>query len=278
MSPLVIGLALSAAFAHASWNAFLRSGADRFWVVTVMSLTMVPVALPFALLLPLPPADAWPFLLLSSLLQTGYSLFLVAAYRHGDLGQVYPIVRGTVPVLATIGAFMLADEVLSPTSVLGIALIACGILGLVVGRGQVAGRPLLWALATGALVAAYATVDALGVRHAGDPIGYAAWICLFYGALLPLAFRLTRGPLRIDPRSVETWRAAGGGVVSLVAYVLVVTAFSLGPTGPVTALRETSVVFAALIGAAFLGERLTMRRLASCLAVALGAVCIGLRG
>lgn len=278
MSPLVVGLALTAAIAHASWNALLRSGADRLWVVTVMSLTMVPVAIPVALLLPFPPAAAWPFLLASSVLQVGYSLLLVAAYRHGDLGQVYPIVRGTVPVLATLGGFAFAGEVLSPTVVAGIVLIVCGIVALVAGRARIAGAPLLWALTTGALVATYATIDALGVRHAGNPIAYSAWVCIVFGSLLGIVARLVRGHLAIDARSPETWKAAGGGLVSLFAYGLVITAFSMAPTGPVTALRETSVVFAALIGALFLGERLTARRLAACVAVALGAMLIGLHG
>jgi drug/metabolite transporter (DMT)-like permease len=276
VSALVVALALSAALAHASWNAFLRSGADRLWVVTIMSLTMVLVALPFAVLLPFPPAQAWPYILLSSLLQAGYAFVLVAAYRHGELGQVYPVVRGTIPVLATVGGFVFANEVLPATSLAGIALIVGGIMGLTVGSGRMSGRALLWALATGALVALYATVDALGVRHAGNPIAYSAWICLVYGALLMGAFLAVRGRLSINPRSLETRKAAGGGIVSLISYVLVVTAFSLGPTGPVMALRETSVVFAALIGAVFLKEALTRQRIASCILVTVGAVLIGL--
>ena len=110
-----------------------------------------------------------------------------------------------------------------------------------------------------------------------SPKNGVAWIMRF-GGLMALAFRLARGHLTIDLRSPETWKAAGGGLVSLLAYGLVVTAFWLAPTGPVTALRETSVVFAALIGAVFLGERLTARRLAACLSVALGAILIGLKG
>jgi drug/metabolite transporter (DMT)-like permease len=271
-------LAASMLTSAPSLNAVLRSGTDRLWVVTVMSLTMVPIAITFALFRPVPPSAAWPFLLLSALLQTGYSLFLVAAYRRGDLGQVYPIVRGTVPVLATLGGWVFAGEVLSATALAGIVLIVGGILGLVAGGRQTSRSLLPWALATGAIVASYATVDALGVREAGDPIAYSAWISLLFGSFITFVFRLTRGRLAIDMRSAETWNAAGGGLVSLLAYGLVITAFSLGPTGPITALRETSVVFAAVIGAAFLGEPLTMRRLTSCLVVALGAILIGLRG
>ena len=110
MSASVIVLALFAAISHATWNAFLRTGADRLWSVTVMSFAVTAVAIPFAIILPAPPASAWPYLVVSSCLQVGYSVFLVSAYRHGELGQVYPIVRGSVPLLVTFGGFVLAGE------------------------------------------------------------------------------------------------------------------------------------------------------------------------
>lgn len=274
MSPLVVALALSAALAHASWNAFLRSGADRLWVVTVMSLTMLPVAIPFAVLLPLPGSEAWPYLFLSAALQAGYSLSLVAAYRVGDLGQVYPVIRGTVPVFVAVGGYVLAGENLAVVTVLGIGLIVAGIMTLALGSRK-AFVPMLWAIGTGVLIALYVTVDAVGVRAAGDPVAYTAWICIFYGPMLVVVFLAMRGRLVVDPSSSETWKAVGGGLVALLAYGLVVTALSLGPAGPVAALRETSVIFAALIGAVFLGEPMTRKRVAACLLVACGAMLVG---
>ncbi|MGB7589292.1 MAG: hypothetical protein WBM00_11345, partial [Solirubrobacterales bacterium] len=104
MTPAVVGLVLCAAVMHAGWNALLRSGTDRMWSLTVMSLAMTVVAIPAALLLPLPTSASWPYIGLSSVLQLAYSLFLIRAYRHGDLGQVYPIARGCVPLLVTLGA------------------------------------------------------------------------------------------------------------------------------------------------------------------------------
>lgn len=104
---------------------------------------------------------------------------------------------------------------------------------------------------------------------------YATWICLIYGTLLPTAYVTIRGKLTLDIRSPETLKAAAGGVVSLIAYRAVIAAFALGPVGPITALRETSVVFAALIGWFFLGETLTLRRISACAVVALGAICLG---
>ncbi|MFC3058593.1 DMT family transporter [Paenirhodobacter populi] len=275
MTTTVIALALFAAILHATWNAFLRSGADRLWTITVMSLSMVIVAVPFAFVLPLPPAAAWPWLIGSSLLQVGYCCFLVRAYRYGDLGQVYPVVRGSVPILVTLGGYLFLSEQLPPVALFGIGLIAGGIMALSLGKGRASLTSLAYAVLTGLFIAAYATVDARGVRIAGHAGSYAVWIYILYGSLMVLTFLAMRGSLQIDPRAPDTWKAIGGGMVSLLAYGAVLAAFALGPAGPITALRETSVIFAALIGWAFLGEHLTQRRLFACVVVVAGAICVG---
>jgi drug/metabolite transporter (DMT)-like permease len=126
MSVAVICLALAAAILHAAWNAFLRNGGDRLWTVTVMSVASTVVALPFLFVYPLPAAGAWPYIALSAVLQVGYSVFLVAAYRHGELGQVYPIVRGTVPLLVTLGGFLTTGDHLDRYQLGGVVLVAAG--------------------------------------------------------------------------------------------------------------------------------------------------------
>ncbi|MEQ1950417.1 DMT family transporter [Mesorhizobium sp. CN2-181] len=275
MSATVIGLALSAAMLHATWNAFLRSGTDRLWTITVMSFSSTIAGAVLATLSPIPFSAAWLYIVFSACLQVGYSVFLVAAYRYGELGQVYPIVRGTVPLLVTFGGFLFSSERLGPYQMTGVVFVAAGIMSLSLGRDRATLSSILFALATGAIIAAYATVDALGVRQTGHAGSYTAWVLILYGALLPAAFILLRGRLAVDVRSPETWKALAGGIVALVAYGAVVAAFALGPAGPITALRETSVVFAALIGGLFLAERMTARRIAACMVVALGAICIG---
>lgn len=275
MSATVIGLALFAAILHASWNAFLRTGADRLWTITVMSFAGTIIAVPFALTYPMPAPSAWIYIALSACLQVGYSMFLVAAYRYGELGQVYPIVRGSVPLLVTLGGLLFAGEHLGVLQTLGVALVAAGIISLSFGKGRAGISSIVLALATGAIIASYATVDAIGVRLAGHAGAYTAWVLLLFGVLLPLAFILMRGRFVVDPRSPETWKALAGGVAALIAYAVVVAAFALGPAGPITALRETSVVFAVLIGWLFLGETLTVRRIIACAVVAAGAICLG---
>jgi drug/metabolite transporter (DMT)-like permease len=274
MSPTVIGLALFAAALHATWNAALRTGADRLRAVTVMSLATTLVAIPFAILLPAPRAAAWPYLTLSSCLQVGYSIFLVLAYQRGELGQVYPIVRGSVPLLVTLGGFLFAEQQPTAPQLIGVVLVALGVVSLSIGKQRAPMQPVLLALATALIIASYATTDAVGVHRAGNPLAYATWLFLIYGALMPTAFVAIRGTLRLDIRSAETLKALAGGVVSLMAYGAVVSAFALGPAGPISALRETSVIFAAVIGRAFLNEALTIRRVFACIVVGLGAACL----
>ena len=275
MSAAVIGLALFAAILHATWNAILRSGGDGFWTVTVMSFASTVVALPFLFIYPLPPSAAWSYIFLSAVLQVGYSVFLVAAYRYGELGQVYPIVRGTVPLLVTLGGFVAAGDRLDPFQIAGVILIALGIMSLSLGKGRSSTSSILFALATGAIIAAYAMVDSIGVRRAGQSGAYTAWVLVLYGTFLPVAFIGMRRRLGVDFRAPDTWKALGGGLVAMIAYGVVIAAFSIGPAGPITALRETSVVFAVLIGWLFLGETLTARRILACTIVTAGAILLG---
>lgn len=276
MSVSVIGLAFFAAILHASWNAFLRSGADRFWTMTVMTLAMTVAAVPVALILPLPAAESWPYLVGSAFFQLAYGLLLVAAYRQGELGQVYPIIRGSAPLLVTFAGLVFAGEVLLPLAMLGVGCVVIGIMLLALGKGRASLSSMLYALATGVSIAGYSTVDAIGIRISGNTAAYITWVFVLPGILLAVAFVVIRGHLRIDPRSRETVKAVGGGLVSLVSYGAVLLAYSMAPAGPVSALRETSVVFAVLIGWLFLGETLSVKRIAACLVVAAGAILIGI--
>jgi drug/metabolite transporter (DMT)-like permease len=274
MSPGIVVLVLGAAVLHASWNALLRGRSDLLWSITMMSIASSLVAIPGILLLPPPAAASWPYIAVSAVLQVGYSLFLVQAYRMGEFSQVYPIARGSAPLLVTLGAAILAGERPSLVSLLGIALVCGGIISLA-RRGGVRMRAVVPALATGAFIASYGVCDGIGSRLSGSALAYAAWIFLLYGASLPL---ITLGPKRRPkawPAPAETLKALGGGALAMLGYSTVVWAMSLSPMGPVAALRETSILFAAIIGRLFLGEKLTLRRVAACLAITIGAVCLG---
>jgi drug/metabolite transporter (DMT)-like permease len=267
---------LAAALLHATWNAVLRGGRDPLWATTVMSFATTAIAIPWATLAPLPASPAWPWIAASAVLQVGYSVFLVEAYRFGDLGQVYPVARGTAPLLVTLAA-VLAQERPTELTLAGILLVSIGVIGLTRRLDAASRRAIVMAMVTGAFIAAYTTVDGIGARRAGEAGSYAAWLFLLYGVLMPAWFFAMRGIGGAPTVSAETYRAAAGGVLSLVTYATVIFALTRAPIGAVSALRETSVVFAALLGYLFLGERLTARRLFACAVIAIGAACIGWR-
>jgi drug/metabolite transporter (DMT)-like permease len=272
----VVALVLASALLHASWNALLKGGVDRLRSATLMTLSAGVASVPIACLLPAPRPASWGYIGLSAALHVVYNLLLLAAYRHGDLGVSYPVARGTSPLLVAAGAAATAGEDLAPPALAGIALISLGIAALAFERGRhLAERSLVAALLTGVSIASYTVVDGLGARASGDARAYAAWLFLLMGLPMPLILVASRGharDLRLDGQAMGS---VVGGIVSLVAYAIVIWAASVSPMGMVSALRETSVVFAALLGRLFLGERLGPRRLAACSVVAAGAAWLG---
>ncbi|MRT30465.1 DMT family transporter [Herbaspirillum sp. CAH-3] len=274
----VIALVLAAALLHASWNALLKSSQDRLASLSLMTLGAGLGAIPLVLWRPWPQAESWFYILLSGLLHTGYNLFLIRAYRIGDFGQSYPIARGSSPLLVALGAAVFAGEQLGIHTVVGIALVSLGIVSLAnlraMRRREHLSGPLA-ALATGAFIAAYTVTDGIGARLAGDAIAYAGW--LFVADSIPLAllyqYKHGRSPVVLSRK--DSWIGLAGGVMSLLAYGIVIWAVTLAPMGMVSALRETSVLFALLIGTLFLGEKLTLRRVLSCAVIAAGAIVLG---
>lgn len=275
MSAVVIGLALFAAILHATWNAFLRNGGDRLWTVTVMSFASTVFALPFLFIYPLPTSGAWLYIVLSAAL-TGWIQPLPS--RRLSLRRVRAGLSDHARNRAASGdaqRFVITGEKLNSYQIAGVVLVAAGIMSLALGKERASFSSILLALATGAIIAAYATVDSIGVRETGQSGTYTAWVLVLYGAFLPAAFLALRRRLIVDFRAPETWKALAGGLVAMIAYGVVVAAFALGTAGPIMALRETSVVFAVLIGWLFLGETLTVRRILACLIVASGAILLG---
>ena len=283
MTAGVIALVLCAALLHASWNAMLKSSGDRLWAITLMTIGSAVAAIPIVIWAPLPAAASWPYILMSVVLHAGYNLFLVRAYRVGDFGQSYPIARGSSPLLVSMGAALFAGEQLGTLTLAGVALISAGIISLAqisFGKSKGVGGVRSWdaplsAFTTGVFIAGYTIVDGLGSRLAGSAGAYSGWMFLLDGVPLLVIYLSLHGRLRISLRERATWNALGGGAMSLLAYGIVIWAITLAPMGPVSALRETSVLFAALIARMFLGEALTVRRLLSCSVIAAGAVMLG---
>jgi drug/metabolite transporter (DMT)-like permease len=274
------GVVLLAAVLHASWNAMLHGNRDRFLSMTWMSIAIGVVSALVVLYLPMPAKAAWPYIVASGLVHIVYNVSLVRSYRRGDLAQAYPIARGSSPMLVTLGAALFAHEGIGLLHAFGIVLISGGIMALALQGGRVSRAGGLAALTTGVTIAIYTVIDGIGVRLSdGQALTYTAWMFMFYW-LMPVIFVAKRGlpalwtPVKEAPMAVGS--SLAGGLVSIAAYGIVIWAMQSGAMGAVSALRETSVVFAALIGRVFLREPVSAKRWLACVVVAGGVVCLGL--
>ena len=265
-----LALVLTAALLHASWNVLLKASGDRLVAAAVQSLAGALVLAPF-LIADGYPTDRWGSLMASGVFHLGYGLTLVGAYERGDLSVVYPVARGTAPLLVTAGAALLLDDSLGWLGVLGVVLIASGILGVV----RRPSRGVGWALACGGFIAGYSLVDGAAVRAEGGSLRYTAALLVTNVVTLGVVVWIRRG----WPRAVVAARAAGGrqligGAASAVAYLLVLIAARQAPLGAVSAVRETSVVFGALAGWRLLGEPFGRTRAIGAAVIAAGLVLL----
>jgi drug/metabolite transporter (DMT)-like permease len=276
MYSFAVLLSLLAAVLHATWNAQLKGSAksntNRSQFMVSMSLGVGLLALVCALFVPLPGKSAWVCIALSALLHIAYNLLLLQNYRLSDFASTYPIARGVSPLLVTLGAFVLMHQRANAFTLGGVVMISAGIVFLSTGKGRMSAIATISALATGAVIAAYTVVDGMGVQRSPNTLSYTAWVFASY-LLMPVVFLLLRARFRLV--DIETLpRATSAGVFSLVAYTLVMWATHYAPLGIVSALRETSVLWAILIGRVFLGEQFTWRRMASALLICCGVILL----
>ena len=279
MSVEVFLMVLCAALVHATWNALIKTDGDRLSLIKLMSATQVVVSLVFIPFVSVPSIDSWPYLVASSVFNTGYMLMLNRAYGTGDLSLVYPFARGVAPLAVAIVSITILGENLSYTNQGAILFIGLGITSLALTQRptRLADlRPILFALATGAFIAAYTVVDGLGARAAGSAHGYMIWLSLVTSLLIVGCVHwLQQG--RSWPVAQRT-RTAGiaAGIMSYGSSWVVIWALTLAPLALVSALRETGVVFAVIIGVAVLKEPLSLSRLASVATTLLGTTILKL--
>ncbi len=276
MEPAIFALVLGAALLHASWNALVKTGGDPFVRLAVLNLVTGVCAFPFLFVTAVPAVASWPCLFASVVIHHGYYLALGYGYRHGDLSHVYPIARGIAPPLVALVAWGFAGESPGALGLVAILVISGGILSLAfTDDGRLGAlKPLGFALATGVTIAGYTLSDGLGGRRAGDVFGYIAW--LFAIDALPFALVVAyRYRARLGEALGRAWRpAAAGGVLAAAAYALVIWAMTRAPMAQVSALRETSVIMAALIGTRLLREPFGRRRIFAAGLVAVGVVLL----
>ena len=270
--PLAIAAAISSAIIHASWNAALKGGrGDRIADAFLIAIGGILVAALLFVTMGVPNQASWPYLAISVFIHLIYWVLLFKAYDMGDLSHIYTLSRGTAPLLVTLGAMIAAQEIPPPIKAVGMVLVSLGVL--CVGFSPNAPlRASLWALVLGVSIASYSLVDALGARLSGNAVLYVGWTSGLMGVPM-IAFCAWRrgGRQLLADAGVAPWRGMFIGVVSFAGYGLVLWAQTFAPIAQVTALRETSVVWGALIAFAVLHERLGLRRWLGAAIVALGA-------
>lgn len=282
MSFTVFVAVLCAALLHAAWNAAVKSGGDKLQAMFRFTLCQGGLGAVLILLAPWPDAAVWPWILASSVIHVAYQLFLGYAYREGDLSRVYPISRGTAPMIVLVATLLFSLEVITALEALGCAVLGWGIL--LMARGVFSSgesrRMLPFALGAASATAGYTLVDGLGARVMGDAPGYVAWV-LFGSAVCYVPVALVLQPGVAVRGKTSNWARDWGmsvfaGVASFIAYAIVVWGMTQAPIALVAALRETSILFAVLMGWMLMGDRMDRGKAVAAGLIVLGVVMVRL--
>jgi drug/metabolite transporter (DMT)-like permease len=271
---------LFAAACHAGWNAFLKIKLEPFTAMALIAIMSAIVILPIIPFLPTPPPASWPWMFGSIVFHLGYFIGLTEAYRTGDMGQVYPIARGTAPLMtALVGTFIIGEAV-TLRGWLGILMLVGGVFLLSLRGGRdlhFDRRAVAFALFTATMICGYSVMDGTGARAAGNAQAYTVWLFLFDG-LMMLALVLARRGRAVIAEFAGFWKPGLiGGALSLTSYWIVIWAMTVAPIPLVAALRETSVLFAAGIAVVILKEPLQRPRIVAACMIVVGLVLIRLQ-
>ncbi len=270
-------IVLLAALLHASWNAFVKMNGDRVLFMAVMMAASGLIAFAVALFLPLPAVESWPYLATSVLIHIGYQVFLLSAYKFGDLSHVYPLARGSAPLIVALVSVFVIGEALDSQAMIAVVIMALGIMSLSLTRGaQKLWNPpaVFFALGTGLFIAFYTLTDGIGARIAGNAHSYTVWMMGLQGIPF-IAYVLATRRGQALPEIGRVWKTAAlMGLMSLTAYWSVIWAMTVAPIALVAAVRETSIIFALLFGVFFLKERLSLLQLVATFMTLTGVVLL----
>jgi drug/metabolite transporter (DMT)-like permease len=265
---------LGSAFLHALWNALIKTGTSRLGAMIILSIGEVPIGLAVASLRPLPAPEVWKWVLMAGCAHFFYKFFLTYAYERGDLSRVYPIARGAAPLIVALAGSVLLNDHLTLHEFAGIAILGCGILLMAQGifsNGE--NRKMLpFALGSACATATYTMLDGTGARVAGDAIAYVAWVFVADGTFFATGMLLYKG-LDILPRNGRAW---GTGMLAAAAsygaYGVSVWAMTRAPIAVVAAVRETSILFAVMIGWLAFSEKMTRGKALAAFVIVSGVV------
>jgi len=273
----VIALVLFGALLHATWNAIIKAGTDKSLDAALVSAGGAVAALPLLPFLPLPASSAWPFIAASAILQFAYFQLVAAAYRAGDIGLVYPLMRGVAPLIIVSTSSFILKETLSGGALIGTMTICAGILTLAFEARKGGRRAILLALSNAVVIATYTYVDGIGARISGNSISYTLWMSLLPPVLLFAWAVSQRGANAVAAHiRYNWWRGLVGGGGSIASYGIALWAMTKAPVAMVAALRETSILFALVISVLFLKERSSIWRYIAGAIIAAGVLVLRL--
>ena len=265
---------LAAAVTHATWNAIAHGIKDQTLAFALIGIGGIAASIPLVIVAALPRSSSWPYLLASIVIHVFYNLLLMQCYRLGEFSQVYPLARGISPLVVTVLAAMFVHEHLGLLQVAGVVVVSAGLAFLVFGGRRPGRGAFLAAVGTGLTIAAYTTVDGVGVRLSASPVGYIGWLMVLESLCVPMFAAVRRRDVLLkQPRRILLAGLAAGAL-SVVAYGLVLWAQTRGALAPIAALRETSVIFGAIIGTLVFREPFGRARIIATVLVVAGIVLL----
>jgi drug/metabolite transporter (DMT)-like permease len=267
---------LGAALLHASWNALLKAGSDPLLDTALVALSGTLITLPLVLFIAPPEPAAWPYLATSATIHFGYYAALAGAYKAGDLSHGYPIMRGVAPLLVALASAFWFGEHLSPAAWTGVLLICGGVLSLGLAGGGASRKATAWALFSALVISVYTLADGAGARVSGGADRYVVWLFVFLGLPFGIVVMIMKRGAFMRHARQHWWRGLAGATLSGLSYGIALWAMTRAPVAIIAALRETSVIFAALIGAWLLKEGHLKERLVGAGAVLAGLIALKL--
>jgi drug/metabolite transporter (DMT)-like permease len=267
---------IAAAVTHAVWNAIAHGIKDQTLAFALIGVGGIAVGIPLVILAAMPRADCWPYLLGSVAIHVFYNLLLMQCYRLGEFSQVYPLARGTSPLVVTILAAIFIHEHIALPQIAGVLVVSAGLATLVLAGRRPGRAAFAAAVGTGLTIAAYTTVDGVGVRLSGSPVGYIGWLMILECLCVPMFAVLRRRHVLLKQPKRILLAGLAAGALSVLAYGLVLWAQTRGALAPIAALRETSVIFGAIIGTLIFREPFGRTRIIATVLVATGIVLLNL--
>jgi len=272
---LIVTLAVvAAAVTHATWNAIAHGIKDQTLAFALIGVGGLAVSIPLVIVAALPRSAAWPYLLASVAIHVFYNLLLMQCYRLGEFSQVYPLARGISPLVVTILAAIFVHEHLALAQIAGVVIVSAGLAFLVLGGRRPGRGAFLAAVGTGLTIAAYTTVDGVGVRLSASPVGYIGWLMVLESLCVPLFAAVRRRDVLLKQSRRILLGGLAAGALSVLAYGLVLWAQTRGALAPIAALRETSVIFGAIIGTLVFREPFGRTRVTATVVVVGGIVLL----